>query len=267
MDINGDTPQAIIQRIFIHPVFIMNVVVIFFCIYIMYRRKNKNQGNKDKSSEKIQSDCMATIRIRLIDYYKIFGGGNPELDVRYPQEFTLYSFIVRAIYGDESGIKAIYNEKIINEISSKIDTDSDYRNKICSELYGVSIGMIMSILSEKLNRQVDLLKIQEYLKTFENFNQKALCRGYILSFKANKMLFVENRIEALRYYQDIFSDLFLNKKNNHQDYPDQIQSRLIEASCYLSFSSLISSYEKDDLSLNDVLISMYGKYEKSGIFK
>ena len=30
MDINGDTPQAIIQRIFIHPVFIMNVVVIFF---------------------------------------------------------------------------------------------------------------------------------------------------------------------------------------------------------------------------------------------
>lgn len=132
MDINGDTPQAIIQRIFIHPVFIMNVVVIFFCIYIMYRRKNKNQGNKDKSSEKIQSDCMATIRIRLIDYYKIFGGGNPELDVRYPQEFTLYSFIVRAIYGDESGIKAIYNEKIINEISSKIDTDSDYRNKICS---------------------------------------------------------------------------------------------------------------------------------------
>lgn len=259
MDINGNMIQAFILQILIP------VVIIIFLISCIY--KNKNQENKDKGSEKIQSDHMEIIQKRLIDYVKHFGGDNPELDVRYLNETILYSFIVRAIYGDEVGIGLIYTEKTINELFSKINTDNDYRDKICSELYGVSIGMIISILSEKFNRQVDFLKIQEYLKTFEDFNQKALCRGYILSFKANKMFFVENRIEALRYYQDIFSDLFLNKKNNRQDYPDQIQSRLIETSCHLSFSGVTSLYKKNDLSLGDMLISIYSKYEKSGIFK
>lgn len=249
------------------------VTIVFFLIYTSYIIKRKNQNNKKKSSEQKQDfDQLEKIQDKLISYLRSLGKGNLtratiSLNIKDLNEFTLYSYLVQAIYGNEVGIGRICGKDFINGISIRINEDDYFRNKICSELYGVSIGIIISILSSQLNKKVNFLEIQNYLKTFDGFNQKALVRGYILSFKAQKSFFDKERTESLRYCQDMFDDLILNKTNNHQDYPDPIQSRMIDNSCFLSFAATMETYKNNDPSLRAILSTIYSEYEKNGIFK
>lgn len=252
---------------------IIFVTIVFFQICTSYINKRKNQNNKKKSSERKQDfDQLEKIQDILISHLRSLGKGNLtrttiSLNIKDLNEFTLYSYLVQAIYGNEVGIGKICGKDFINGVLIKISEDDYFRNKICSELYGISIGIIISVLSSELNKKVDFLEIQNYLKMFDGFNQKALVRGYILSFKAHEKFFEKERIESLRYYQDMFGDLILNKINNHQDYPDPLQSRMIDSSFFLSFAATMETYKKHDPSLRGVLSTIYREYEKNGIFK
>jgi len=249
------------------------VTIVFSLIYTSYIIKRKNQKNKGKSSEQKQDyDQLEKIQDKLISHLRDIGKGDLtcttiNLNIKDLNEFKLYSYLVQAIYGSELGIGKICSKVFVNGVLIRISEDDYFRNKICSELYGISIGIIIYILSNELNKKVDFLEIQNYLKTFDGFNQKALVRGYILSSKANKKFFEKERLESLKYCQDIFSDLILDKINNHQDYPDPLQSRIIDNSCFLSFSATMETYKKYDPSLRWILNTIYSEYEKNGIFK